>query len=487
MRLLGILSLAILVALGAPRGAAAQSADTKATILTALFSAKSVDAGAFDASFTAQVPPATLQSIVDDFRMRLGKLTSVRPQGSDYALTFERGGLIATIGLDAAGKVSSLLLHDETSEADRKALERFFTERPVQPGWFSAAFLAAVPIEQIRSILDQLTAQEGAFERVEVRDGAYYAIFAKAENHVLVALDADGKFTTLRLLPPVARASNLDDALAKLAAANGPVSYLVRRAGADGEDVAAAGADRPLAVGSSFKLVVLAALRAQIDAKARSWSDVVPLPASAKSLPSGTFQTWPAGTPITLATYAAQMISISDNTAADVLAGLVGRPALEALSPRNTPFLTTRELFALKSRYGAPLRSAYRAGDAAARRTILAKLDAGALPGLADLDLSPADLDIEWFLTNRELCGFMERVADLDLMTINPGVPVSGWKRIAYKGGSDAGVLNLTSYVTAPDGTSYCVSATWNDRARSPDEAACTAAFGAVLQQLARR
>jgi hypothetical protein len=72
-------------------------------------------------------------------------------------------------------------------------------------------------------------------------------------------------------------------------------------------------------------------------------------------------------------------------------------------------------------------------------------------------------------------------------MTINPGIPSPGWKRIAYKGGSDAGVLNLTSYVTAPDGTSYCVSATWNDRTRSPDENACIAAFGAVLAQLARR
>ncbi len=81
----------------------------------------------------------------------------------------------------------------------------------------------------------------------------------------------------------------------------------------------------------------------------------------------------------------------------------------------------------------------------------------------------------------------MARVADLPLMTINPGVPSPGWKRIAYKGGSDAGVLNLTSYVTAANGTSYCASATWNDRSRSPDTAACIAAFGAVLAQLAKR
>jgi beta-lactamase class A len=391
--------------------------------------------------------------------------------------------VLATMTLDAAGKVSSLVLHDETSDAVRRALERFFTQQPARADWFAPAFLAAIPIDQIATITAQLVAQEGAFERLEVRDGTYYAVFAKAENHVIAALDAEGRFTTLRLLSPVARTVDLDDALAKLGAVGGDVAYLITE---DGKDVAAAAADRPMAVGSSFKLIVLAALRAQIDAKRHAWNDVVPLPAGAKSLPSGTYQEWPDGLPITLATYAAQMISISDNTAADVLARIVGRAELEELSPRNAPFLTTRELFSLKSK-NAALREAYRAGDLAARRAILAKLDGQAAPDVANLDLSPAYLDLEWYVSNRELCGFMARVQDLPLMTINPGIPSPGWKRIAYKGGSDAGVLNLTSYVTAPDGTSYCVSATWNDRTRSPDENACIAAFGAVLAQLARR
>ncbi len=443
-----------------------------------------MDATAFAPAFTTAVPPTQMQTIVDDLRARLGPLTSVAKAGSDYALTFAKGGMRATIALDTAGKVASLVLHDETSDVDRRALERFFTQQPPQADWFAPSFLAAIPLDQIAAIKAQIVAQEGAFERLEVRDGAYYAVFAKAENHVIVATDADGKFTGLRLLTPVARTSDLNDALAKLSAAGGgEAAYLITEGGTD---VAAASPDRPMAVGSTFKLVVLAALREQIDAKRHDWSDVVPLAPAAKSLPSGTYQDWPDGTPITLGTYAAQMISISDNTAADALARVVGRAALEALSPRNTPFLTTRELFALKTK-NADLREAYRVGDVAARRAILAKLDAQAPPAVANLDLSPAYLDIEWYLSNRELCGFMARVADLPLMAINPGVPSPGWKRIAYKGGSDAGVLNLTSYVTAPNGTSYCVSATWNDRTRSPDETACVAAFGAVLAQLARR
>lgn len=477
------LALCLILFLGAAATAGAQSVDRGAAMLQTLFSSKSVDESVFDATFAAAVPAAALQAIVDDFRARLGALTSVAKNGSDYALTFSKGTLLATIAFDSSGKVSGLLFHDETSATDRAALQRFFSEKPAKAEWFAPSFLEAVPLAQIQTVLDQIAAQEGSFERLELRGGAYYAVFEKAENHVLVVTDANGKFTMLRLLPPVARATSLDDALGKLKQAGGDVGYLIRTGG--GTDIAAASADRPMAVGSSFKLVVLAALRAQIDAKERSWSDVVPLPPAAKSLPSGTLQTWPDGLPITLATYAAQMISVSDNTAADVLAHVVGRAALEALSPRNTPFVTTRELFALKTK-DATLRADYRSGNLAARRAILAQIDAQAPPQIASLDLSPGELDLEWHLSNRELCGFMERVQDLELMTINPGIPSGSWKRIAYKGGSDAGVLNFTSYVTAADGTSYCISATWNDRAHTPDQAASIAAYGAVLDQLAR-
>ena len=131
-----------------------------------------------------------------------------------------------------------------------------------------------------------------------------------------VALDADGRIAALLLSPPVARTASLDDALAKLRAAAPQTSYLILEGRTQ---VAALDADRPLAVGSAFKLAVLAALREHVAAGHSSWRDIVPLRAADKSLPSGTYQDWPDGAPITLDTYAAQMISISDNTAADAL------------------------------------------------------------------------------------------------------------------------------------------------------------------------
>jgi hypothetical protein len=48
-------------------------------------------------------------------------------------------------------------------------------------------------------------------------------------------------------------------------------------------------------------------------------------------------------------------------------------------------------------------------------------------------------------------------------MQINPGVAAKkDWQQIAYKGGSEPGVLNFTTALTAKNGRHYCVAATWN-------------------------
>ncbi len=49
-------------------------------------------------------------------------------------------------------------------------------------------------------------------------------------------------------------------------------------------------------------------------------------------------------------------------------------------------------------------------------------------------------------------------------MTINP-VPVNpkNRERVAYKGGSEPGVWNLSHYLWTENGTEYFVSAPWNN------------------------
>jgi hypothetical protein len=51
------------------------------------------------------------------------------------------------------------------------------------------------------------------------------------------------------------------------------------------------------------------------------------------------------------------------------------------------------------------------------------------------------------------------------ILSINPGIPASGDGRIAflaYKGGSEDGVLNMTQYVETRSGEAFALSMTWN-------------------------
>ncbi len=105
-------------------------------------------------------------------------------------------------------------------------------------------------------------------------------------------------------------------------------------------------------LGSAFKLYVLDALGNAVASGKVRWNQPLTVTAQLKSLPSGELQNEPDGTQISVQDTAAKMISISDNTAANMLINLLGRSAVEAaLSTTgmadpvlDRPFLTTRGL-----------------------------------------------------------------------------------------------------------------------------------------------
>jgi len=158
------------------------------------------------------------------------------------------------------------------------------------------------------------------------------------------------------------------------------------------------------------------------------------------------------------------MISISDNTAADALLSIAGRENVEAVAARNRPFLSTREAFILKDPANEALLVRYRAADSAGRRALLPQIDKLRLPDVAIFAQGkPLATDIEWFFTSGELCTLIDGVRGLGAMQINPGLASKKeWRQVAYKGGSEPGVLNFTTALTAQNGRHYCVAATWN-------------------------
>jgi beta-lactamase class A len=346
---------------------------------------------------------------------------------------------------------------------------------------YTDQFANAVSESRLESILEQITAQLGAFREVQSDGNPYTLLFEEGTATAVIHLSDEGAVAGLRFTRITPAAADLSEAADKLRALPGEVSVLVR---ADGRARIAHNADTPLAVGSTFKLAVLAAVQEAVAEGGVTWEQVLRLEPKLRSLPSGILQDWPEGSAVTVETLATLMISQSDNTATDALIRLVGRSAVEEFAPHTVPFLTTREAFVLKDPENAELRARYLAGSEDERRELLESVAGRGLPEASLFTGQPVAPEIEWFFTTGELCSLMNRVAGLDLTTVNPGVAdPQAWQRVSYKGGSEPGVLNLTTRLLAKDGTSYCVSVTQN-RDTPIDETAFYAAYQGLLGAL---
>jgi len=367
--------------------------------------------------------------------------------------------LTPLIGLIAMATTGAGASNATATDLSDDALLRALWETPADSETlFGRSFLESVPFRRVESILTDLKQDCGAFETVVADSTDHHYTIRTARCGVPIRLhrDADGRISGLLFQPPIRLDATLDDVLAEIRMFDGAVSYAIYENGAR---VAGHAADRPLAVGSTFKLIVLAELRAMIEAGDARWADVVTLQPQHLSLPSGRLQNMPVGSPMTLHTLAAAMIAESDNTATDLLIDVVGRDRLER-SSGLVPFLTTREMFQLKA--DGALYDRYAAAGPATRRTILADLRDAPLPP-PERASGPWLEEAEWFLSTASLCAWMNRVADLDIAQINPGVvPAADWRTVAYKGGSQDGVLNLTTQASDDQGRTACVSMTWN-------------------------
>ena len=367
-------------------------------------------------------------------------------------------------------------------DTDESVLERLWRSPGESAPLFSDMFLNDIPMPQIEAIMADLLKTCGAFETVQrlKQAGAFTLIAERCEIPTNLERDGEDKIIGLFFQTPVRRDASLSDLLDEIRSFDGDVSYAVVE---NGDMIAGHDAERPMAVGSAFKIIVFAALLDVIDRGQAAWSDVVTLEEKHVSLPSGLLQDMPIGSPFTLHTLAAAMISQSDNTATDVLIDVLGRGRLEA-SSGLLPFLTTRELFQLKAdddTYGR-----YEKADLAGRQAILDALAEAPLPpdGLTYGLWRP---EAEWFLSTETLCAWMETVADQDLMQINAGILRStDWDRVAFKGGSEPGVLNYTTLARDEQDRDFCVSVTWNtDRAIDGDP--LTGLYAAIFHRLKKR
>ncbi len=372
----------------------------------------------------------------------------------------------------------------QQSITPQQALERVLKQTPAQAAWFAPVFLAQIQPSQVDAIVKQFTATLGAFQRADTTADGFTLVMEKGTAPAKIHLDAEGRIDGLWFgAPAPAKPVSLDESMKALAALPGKVSALVLE---DGKPLASVHPEEALAVGSAFKLAILAAAHEQAASGKLKLDQVFALKKEWKSLPSGVLQGWPDGTPLTLATLENQMISISDNTGADAMLAIVGREQAEKFAPRNKPFLSTREAFVLKAKSNQSLLDRYHKADESGRRAMLAEIDAQPLPDASQFGDAPTATDIEWFFTPEELCALAAKAADSAAFQINPGLAdTKQWKQVAFKGGSEGGVLNLTTALTGRNGRHYCVAATWNNDA-ALDQSKLFATYGSILNTLAK-
>ncbi|MBB6099522.1 beta-lactamase class A [Deinobacterium chartae] len=491
-------SILVPLTVGLTMTAAAQSGNISQTeALTRLLSAEQPQATWFAPEFLERVPFETVARQMESIRQTYGAFQRLDTQGGRPVAVFERGSLVITaVSLDAQGRLTSFgaappsPLAAAQTPADRDAiaqtLTRVFQPETADPALFAPEFLEAVPIRSVNEQLAAARAELGAFVRVDVSGNAPRVVYEKgALNVTAFQVNAQGQITSLAIAPAPEEITfgSLEEARTAFAALPGRTSLLVREVG--GDTLVALNPSRPLAVGSAFKLAILAELQAQITRGERSWTDEMTLSDRDRSLPGGTLQDAPTGSRYTLRDLAARMIRDSDNTATDMLLNLVGRAGVEARLGQ-TAMPSTREAFVLKNPANFELLRAYRAAglNREARREVLARAAAAPLPNVETFPPGPLATDVEWFVSTERLCPLIAEVAALPATTLNPGAAdPADFARVSYKGGSEGGVLNLTTQVTTRSGRSYCVSATWND-ARLLNENRFVSLYRGVLKLL---
>ncbi len=261
--------------------------------------------------------------------------------------------------------------------------------------------------------------------------------------------------------------------------------------------LAAKNEEKPMAINTVSMLYLLAAIGDEVEAGKAQWDEPITIEDRLKSLPSGEMQLEAPGKQFPLRDFAIKMISLSDHTAADHILQRVGREHMqEYLTPlndnadRNTPYLSTREFFALKLGADEDTRLDFADADDEDQLAMLSKdgaayevlQDRGNVmetlgPALGDW-LEPVGVEsIGWYASPKQCCELFAKLRAMELrkgmepvaeaLRRNPGIGLDAekWKTVAFKGSSgEPGVQTGVWMLERADGKWFTMAVLWNHR-----------------------
>ena len=350
----------------------------------------------------------------------------------------------------------------------------------VDTGRFTSEFLDDVPADAIIAVFEDLS---NVWVVESIEEPATNELVAVLRDplvtvEVHLTVDSDGLISGLGfqfgglVTPP----ASLDQVAEQVDEFGSTAAFLAAEVDEGGvcRPITAVGERSAMPLGSVFKLYVLGAVATAIDEGSLSWDQPVVIRDELDSLPSGVTHDEPAGSTLTVEELADRMIAISDNTATDHLIDLVGRDQVEAAlsvyghsDPSITvPFLTTRELFVLRS--NPELLERYGGADERGRRELLTEIADQPLP---ETDWSePRDVTtVEWFATPTDICQALVALDDVaedpdlapvrSIMTANEAAFTTDepFARLLYKPGGEPGVHFEAWLAVTDTGERYAV------------------------------
>lgn len=366
---------------------------------------------------------------------------------------------------------------------------------------FAAKFLSLAPEEEITRTLRELHRRFGKplFVQLHHMSGPYAAeaelIFNEARVPLQITVESQPphRISGMVFQKEEPDKDSWETLAVELKKLPGKTACTVRGLDEQQKPLLEYNADAPMAVGSSFKLLLLATLAEEVALKHMTWQDVLRTDKRWYSLPGGILQDWPENSPVTLHTLATLMVSRSDNTAADHLLHHLGQTRIALMQRRflpdaryaargphwNSPFLSTAELFRIKMKLTPEQQQTFAAGTSADRKKMLATLVQPISLDRPRMLSKPVHIDrIEWFYSTNDLCRIMnglrreDRVPHLkEILAISQPFETDEtyWQYVGYKGGAEAGVLNFTLLLQNRKGTWYAVSITWNHLEEAKD------------------
>ncbi|MFS8184934.1 serine hydrolase [Pseudovibrio denitrificans] len=344
---------------------------------------------------------------------------------------------------------------------------------------FTDGFLSLVGKEGLRRSLEDALAAYGSTQEIskETQKNAFLVKTTHFNVTVLLERERSGKIKGLFIKPALYLVEGLEDCLSRMQEVASSSSLLIRK---DGVEFFSKDAGRPLAIGPAYKLFVMQELVRRVNSGELKWNQKVRLERDLESHPESNLYAKMKGGLVTLQAVAQHMMAASDNSAADVILNLIGTKPLETCEER-TPFLTSRQFYQLKA--DRKLAEKYGQADVAQRQEILEKIEERSLPAIEDV-ADPYLTGVEWYASAEELCDVIADIAEDKAMQFNPGLAEkTDWQRIAFKAGSEIGVLNFTYDLKGLNGTHWQVALTWNHEDILP-EGTLLGLTNALLQEL---